>query len=212
MNIKIREHDVRDLESYARIPIAFEVSSVLDVAENLAAARSFLLTERRLATPYLKDYDAIPGNSPTDWPRRFDMSQWRMFIAEIQGQQFGGAIVAWRTAELTILEGRDDLAVLWDLRVIPAARGQGVGAALFQTAENWAKGCGYRQLRIETQNINVSASRFYEQQGCELISVKPKMYPELPNEIQMIWQRDFEGSRPQALRWLRASHANPDTD
>ena len=189
MNIKIMEHDVRDLERYARIPIAFEVGSVLDVTENVDAARSFLLTERRLATPYQKDYDAIPGNSPTDWPNRFDMSQWRMFIAEIQGQQVGGAIVACKTSELTILEGRDDLAVLWDLRVTPAARGQGVGAALFQTAEDWAKGYGYRQLRIETQNINVSASRFYEQQGCDLITIERAAYQEFPDEIRFIWQK-----------------------
>ena len=136
MNINIMEYDVKGLESYVRIPIAFEVSSVLEVTENLAAAPKFLLNERRLAIPYLKDYDAIPGNRPTDWPQQFDMSQWRMFIAEIQGQQVGGAIVARKTPELTILEGRDDLAVLWDLRVTLAARGQGVGAALFRAAED----------------------------------------------------------------------------
>lgn len=189
MNIKIMEYDVKDLESYVRIPIAFEVSSVLEVTENLAAAPKFLLNERRLAIPYLKDYDAIPGNRPTDWPQQFDMSQWRMFIAEIQGQQVGGAIVARKTPELTILEGRDDLAVLWDLRVTLAARGQGVGAALFRAAEDWAKFCGCRQLRIETQNINVSAIRFYEQQGCDLVTIERHAYPEFPDEIRFIWQK-----------------------
>lgn len=189
MNIKIMEYDVKGLESYVRIPIAFEVSSVLEVTENLAAAPKFLLNERRLAIPYLKDYDAIPGNRPTDWPQQFDMSQWRMFIAEIQGQQVGGAIVARKTPELTILEGRDDLAVLWDLRVTLAARGQGVGAALFRAAEDWAKFCGCRQLRIETQNINVSAIRFYEQQGCDLVTIERHAYPEFPDEIRFIWQK-----------------------
>lgn len=189
MNIKIMEYDVKGLESYVRIPIAFEVSSVLEVTENLAVAPKFLLNERRLAIPYLKDYDAIPGNRPTDWPQQFDMSQWRMFIAEIQGQQVGGAIVARKTPELTILEGRDDLAVLWDLRVTLAARGQGVGAALFRAAEDWAKFCGCRQLRIETQNINVSAIRFYEQQGCDLVTIERHAYPEFPDEIRFIWQK-----------------------
>lgn len=189
MNINIMEYDVKGLESYVRIPIAFEVSSVLEVTENLAAAPKFLLNERRLAIPYLKDYDAIPGNRPTDWPQQFDMSQWRMFIAEIQGQQVGGAIVARKTPELTILEGRDDLAVLWDLRVTLAARGQGVGAALFRAAEDWAKFCGCRQLRIETQNINVSAIRFYEQQGCDLVTIERHAYPEFPDEIRFIWQK-----------------------
>lgn len=189
MNIKIMEHNVRDLESYARIPIAFEVSAVLDVTENLDAARTFLLTERRLATPYLKDYDAIPGNNPTEWPHRLDMSEWRMFIAQNQGQQVGGAIVARKTRELAMLQGRDDLALLWDLRVTPAARGQGVGAALFRAAEDWAKVCGCRQLRIEAQNINVPASRFYKQQGCDLVTIERDAYQEFPDEIRFIWQK-----------------------
>ena len=46
MSIKIIEHDVRDLESYARIPIAFELDSVLDLTDSLAAGRGFLFTER----------------------------------------------------------------------------------------------------------------------------------------------------------------------
>jgi ribosomal protein S18 acetylase RimI-like enzyme len=42
-----------------------------------------------------------------------------------------GAVVVLKTPSLTMLEGRDDLAMLWDIRVSPEARGQGVGTALF---------------------------------------------------------------------------------
>lgn len=38
----------------------------------------------------------------------------------------GGAVVAWRTPGADMLEGRDDLAVLWDIRVHPEYRGRGI--------------------------------------------------------------------------------------
>ena len=67
-----------------------------------------------------------------------------------------------------MLEGRRDLAALWDIRVSPNARRQGVGSALFERVEAWAGLHGCRQLRIETQNTNVQACRVYERQGCQL--------------------------------------------
>ena len=52
-----------------------------------------------------------------------------------------------------MLGGRDDLAVLWDIRVSPPERGTGVGSALFRAAEDWAGTRGCTWLKIETQNI-----------------------------------------------------------
>ena len=88
-----------------------------------------------------------------------------------------------------MLEGRDDLAVLWDIRVSPEARGQGIGAALFRAAEEWAKARSCRRLKVETQNINVQACRFYARQGCVLATVDRSAYPELPREIKLIWNK-----------------------
>jgi GNAT superfamily N-acetyltransferase len=90
-----------------------------------------------------------------------------------------------------MLEGRRDLAVLWDLRVAPEARGQGVGAALFQAAEAWAAARGCRQMKVETQNVNVPACRFYASQGCVLGAIHRFAYPELPHEVQLLWYRDL---------------------
>ena len=88
-----------------------------------------------------------------------------------------------------MLEGRDDLAVLWDLRVSPDARGQGIGHHLFAAAEDWARARGCREIKIETQNNNVAACRFYARQGCVLQTVRENAYPDLPDETQLIWHK-----------------------
>jgi GNAT superfamily N-acetyltransferase len=179
------------LREYASIPIAFEVRSVLDVAEQDEGSAGFLLTERRLDAPYVKDYDAIPGEHPAGWAERFDVSRWGVIAAWVAGRRVGGAVVAFRTPGLEMLEGRDDLAVLWDIRVAPQARGQGVGSALFRAVEAWARQRGCRQLKVETQNVNVAACRFYARQGFVLTSVHRDAYPGLPGEIQLLWYKSL---------------------
>ncbi|HLL48751.1 MAG TPA: GNAT family N-acetyltransferase [Longimicrobiaceae bacterium] len=167
--------------------------SVLDVAEQDAGSAGFMLTERRLDAPYAKDYDAIPGEHPEGWAERFDVSRWGVFEARMEGRRVGGAVVAFRTPGLDMLEGRDDLAVLWDIRVAPEARGQGVGSALFRAAEAWARARGCRRLKVETQNVNVAACRFYARRGCVLGKVNRSAYPGLPGEIQLLWYKSLSG-------------------
>lgn len=88
-----------------------------------------------------------------------------------------------------MLENREDLAVLWDLRIAPRARRRGLGAKLFGAASDWATTRGCRWLAIETQNINVPACRFYASQGYVLGSIHRFAYPDLPDEIQLIWYK-----------------------
>ncbi|HKR58624.1 MAG TPA: GNAT family N-acetyltransferase [Pyrinomonadaceae bacterium] len=190
MKLDIREQDVSDLEHYSSIPIAFKVSNVFDIEEesNIGAAT---LKERTLARSYVKDYDAICGEHPTDWPSRFDASNWKMFTAYLNGQLVGGAVVAMKTPSLNMLGGRNDVALIWDIRVAPESRGHGVGTSLFRAAEAWSRSQGCRQLKVETQNINVPACRFYERQGCILITVDRHAYRNLPDEIQLLWQKNL---------------------
>ncbi len=44
------------------------------------------------------------------------------------------------------------------------------------------------ELKIETQNINVPACRFYARQGCRLSAIVSHAYAEFPDEIQLIWR------------------------
>jgi ribosomal protein S18 acetylase RimI-like enzyme len=90
---------------------------------------------------------------------------------------------------LDMLEGRDDLVVLWDIRVSPNARRLGVGSALFRSLEAWARARSCRELQVETQNTNGAACRFYEHQGCRLKRVDRHAYSSLPGEVQLIWSK-----------------------
>jgi GNAT superfamily N-acetyltransferase len=191
MKIEICEETRSALDEYAAIPIAFEVASVFDVSDSSHSSGAFALTERRLATPYRKDYDACSGEGPAQWGLHFDLTNWGFFAAREEGRLVGGAAMAIRTPGVDMLEGRDDLAVLWDIRVLPDVRGRGVGAALFQAAELWARNKGCRQLKVETQNINVPACKFYARQGCVLKTVNRRAYPELPEEAQLLWYKDI---------------------
>ncbi len=186
-----REPIATALQEYARVPILFTVDRELDVTSRDDGTDGFVLSERRLDVPYLKDYDAIPDQGPLQWPRRFDVSNWALFTARVATRIVGGATVAFDTPGLTMLEGRRDLALLWDIRVSPDVRRQGVGSALFARVEALAHGYGCRELIIETQNTNVGACRFYERQGCRLKAVDHAAYPDLPQEIQLLWYKEL---------------------
>jgi ribosomal protein S18 acetylase RimI-like enzyme len=188
MTIEIRHEPPSALAAYARVPIAFEVRERLAVVAPDAGLAGLRLVPEPVTPPYTKDYDAEPGHHPTAWARRFDVARWGILAAYAGTERVGGAVVVG-APDVELLDGRTDLAVLWDLRVAPARRRQGVGAALFRAAEAWAVARGAAWLRVETQNVNVAACRFYARQGCVLGAVDRFAYPELPGETQLLWYR-----------------------
>ena len=66
-----------------------------------------------------------------------------------------------------------------------------MGFALLQAVEDWARARGCRQLKVETQNINVAACKFYARQGFVLAAVDRFAYPTLPHEIQLLWYKNL---------------------
>jgi ribosomal protein S18 acetylase RimI-like enzyme len=125
------------------------------------------------------------------WARRFDLSIWAFFMARRATRIVGAAAVAFDTPGLTTLEGRRDVAVLWDIRISPDARRKGVGSALLERVEARAQLRGCRRLEIETQNTNVRACRFYERRRYQLRAIHRVAYPELPEEIRLLWYKDL---------------------
>jgi GNAT superfamily N-acetyltransferase len=191
MQIEVVEESATSLAEYARIPIAFEVRRVFEVADSVARAGGFELSERDVAVPYMKDYDADGADAPLSWSRQVDKARWPFFVAVSVGRRIGGAVVAFDTPGVDMLEGRSDLGVLWDIRVAPDVRGHGVGVALLRAAETWAKDRGCRQLKVETQSINVPACRFYASQGFVLRAIDRFAYPAHPDEVQLLWYKDL---------------------
>jgi GNAT superfamily N-acetyltransferase len=192
MSIEIQKVGVDLLHRYAEIPISFEVKSVFRIEMIDKGLGGFGLIEEKV-TPYMKDYDSIEEDDdprPIGWTKRFDVSKWGFFLALDESRAVGGATVAIDTPDVNMLESRKDLAVLWDIRVHPDERRHGVGARLFKHAADWAKQKGCKQLKIETQNVNVPACRFYAKQGCELGAIHRYGYagcPDVAYEAMLFW-------------------------
>ena len=51
-------------------------------------------------------------------------------------------------------------------------------------------------MKVETQNINVPACRFYARMGCELGTIDRFAYPDLPGETQLLWHLDLAPGAP----------------
>ncbi len=113
------------LSKHAAIPIAFLVDQILQVRLIDGGLGGMSLTQAAVTDPYLKDYDAIEGAGPQCWPGRFDVSNWGLIGARRDGARVGGAVIAIKTSGLHMLGGRDDVAVLWDIRVSPRGAGWG---------------------------------------------------------------------------------------
>jgi GNAT superfamily N-acetyltransferase len=192
---EIREVGPEWLHTYAKIPISFNVESILRIKVLKHGMGGFKLIEEKV-TPFIKDYDRLElaGEGPLAWAKEFDVRGWGFLIALFHDIPYGAATIAVHTPGVLMLEGRQDLAVLWDLRVHPQQRGKGIGRKLFKQSMAWARARGCNQMKIETQNINVPACRFYARMGCELGAIHRHAYrsnPDLTKEIMLLWYIDL---------------------
>lgn len=191
MNVEIEEIGIESLPRYAEVPISFRVESVFHVEIIDRGLGGFSIVKKKV-TPYTKNYDGQGDDldSPIRWARKFDVSKWGFFLAIDQSLVVGGATVAIDTPNVNMLENRKDLAVLWDIRVHPNRRRSGIGSKLFKYSADWARQKGCRQLKVETQNVNVPACRFYAKQGCELGAIHRYGYsnsPRVAHEAMFLW-------------------------
>jgi ribosomal protein S18 acetylase RimI-like enzyme len=191
MEIEILPVNKKTLDRYCVIPSYFEVNSILEVEVLADGFKGMKFKEKKVARPYTKNYDT--EGEPFSW-LNFNTSNWVAFLVSEGESLVGGLTVACRTPELRMLNGRDDLADVWDIRVHPDYKRKGFGARLFQEAVAWSRNKGFKQLCVETQNVNVRACRFYLKQGCRLGAINRFAYyssPKERDEVQFIWFMDL---------------------
>jgi ribosomal protein S18 acetylase RimI-like enzyme len=193
MGIEIVPANLEYLSVCSTIPMSLEIKSRYAV-ERLRGESGFRLKEENVHPPQFFDYDVIDGEGPTRWLKRFDTSAWRIFLIRQNGKAIGAATVAVTTPHVFMLDGREDMTVLWDIRVRPEFRHTGIGTKLFSEAAKFSKSIGFRQLKVETQNINVPACKFYTKQRCHLGGINFYQYTQNPlttDQIQLLWYLDL---------------------
>jgi DNA-binding MarR family transcriptional regulator/GNAT superfamily N-acetyltransferase len=107
------------------------------------------------------EYEALAMEIAARFIREFRPGRERCWIAEM-----GGAIVG---AVFLVLVS-DDTAKLRLLHVEPHARGLGIGRRLVEECIAFARGAGYRELVLWTNDVLVSARRIYEAAGFRLVA------------------------------------------
>ncbi|MGI5960174.1 MAG: GNAT family N-acetyltransferase [Massiliimalia sp.] len=173
---------------YDQIPMKAQIREIYQVKfENLDG----ITFHRTPVTPYEKDFSV--WETFDRWNQQFDLSNWHFFAAFDQGIPVAGAVLCCHTPGVNMLDGRDDLGVLWDLRVDPAYQRQGVAQKLFSMVKEKAVQLELKQLKIECQNNNVPALHFYLKQGAQIGGVHQHAYDaqELWEEVQILLYLDL---------------------
>jgi len=188
--IEYKQVDRTYFPQYDRIPMRLWVSSCYRMDKIDRGLGGFALVEVPVAVPYCKDFCIGNDEHVSRW-ERWDITHWAFFMAFDGARPVGAATVASRTQGVNMLAGRDDLAVLWDLRVDEAYKRRGIGQKLMHMALDWSREQGLQQMKIECQNTNVPACKFYHKQGAVLSEVNEYAYyhdlEQFRHEIQLIW-------------------------
>ncbi len=110
-------------------------------------------------------YEALIARILGDFIEGYHPDREDAWAAELDGAIVGSVL----------LVRSDDPAVakLRLLYVEPAARGRGLGALLVRTCIARARGFGYRQLTLWTNDVLVAARHIYEAEGFRLVAQEP---------------------------------------
>ncbi len=192
MNITIKQVNTTYFPQYDTIPMQVRVEREYRLVKQNNGLGGITFEENPVK-PYIKNFCVGKDESVTRW-LRWDLSNWGFFMAFDDDKPIGAAAIATKTNDINMLCDRNDLAVLWDIRVTDDYKHQGIGHALFQKAIEWSRTQGMTQLKIECQNNNVPAVKFYHKQGAVLGGVDEYAYyndPYAKGEIQFIWYLDL---------------------
>jgi ribosomal protein S18 acetylase RimI-like enzyme len=93
--------------------------------------------------------------------------EWKgtFFVAEVSGRVAGFVCVWSKYRSDEPHEGPKEYGLVTDLVVVPAARGKGLGRALLEQAEAFAKKADVRWLRVGVLSSNRGARALYSTAG-----------------------------------------------
>ena len=189
--ITYKEIDESYFGQYDRIPMIVHVKSIYQLEKINSGLGGILLVETPV-DEYRKDLGVYA--EAIKYADEFDITNWSFFMAFHNETPIGAVTIASSTEGVHMLDGRDDMSVLWDIRIDDRYKQQGIGSKLFYLAVEWSKSKGFSQMKIECQNNNVPACKFYKKQGATLGKVDEYAYYKdaaVKNEVQLIWYVDL---------------------
>lgn len=186
-NIVYKELSLEQLDEYGNIPFYYKTNKKYEL-KKINNGLGGIIFELIDVVEYYKDF----GSEVNHWKEMFDLSNWKFFGAYNEiGKLIAGCTIATKTNNCNMLEKRDDLALLWDIRVSDEYKHKGIGQKLFNLAKNYVQTNGFKQLKVECQNTNPAAVNFYHKQGMKLCAINEYAYSEFPNETQLLWYLDL---------------------
>ena len=189
--ITYREVDKTFFAQYDKISMNVFVEKEFIVKKVNNGLGGFLLNEEPV-TPYIKDLSQY--EVAMDYEKHFNIDNWQFFMAFDGVKPVGGMTLVCNAPDVNMLDGRNDLCILWDIRVQDEYKQSGIGQNLFNLGVEWAQENGLKQMKIECQNNNVPACKFYHKQGAILSKIDEYAYygdEEIMNEVQLIWYLDL---------------------
>ncbi|MFD3929289.1 GNAT family N-acetyltransferase [Streptomyces sp. NPDC058614] len=111
------------------------------------------------------DYEGLVARIVADFAEDHDPHLERVWIAELDGRPVGCVMCV-----------RDDAPGAARLRLLlvePEARGLGIGDQLVTAVADFARGVGYHELVLWTNDVLAAARRLYQRHGFVLVSEKP---------------------------------------
>ena len=189
--ISYRRIDNSYFDRYDTIPMRVDVNSHY-MLERVNNGLGGILLKEVPVENYVRDFSE--DAKATKFSEKFDITNWAFFMAFDDESPIGAVTIVSKTADIHMLDGRDDMSVLWDIRVSDTYKNQGIGQKLFDYATQWSKSMGFKQMKIECQNNNVPACKFYHKQGAILRKIDEYAYfddIDSKFEVQFIWYLDL---------------------